>query len=115
MDSATPSSAPLQLGWGRFLLFSLIAAVPVGLLISSSIGRQNRAPFALLYVSLVGFFAVRWHVLRRIASIGELSASEFRAAPHKYILGPRWVSVLWFVGTAIAVVSLVAFQVARPR
>ena len=115
MNSATPSSAPLRLGWGKFLLFSLIAALPVALIVSSSIGRQNFAPFALLYASLVGFFAIRWHILRRLSSLGALSASAFRAAPHKYLLGPRWISVLWFVVTVIGIFALLAFQISRPE
>jgi hypothetical protein len=111
MATSTTSDEPLRLGWGKFAVVAVIFAVIVGLVIWPRLGRPHDqaivAAMVFFSVSVLCFLAFRWHLLRKLASSGAISSTEFRADPKRHILGPRLPYILWFIGTVCILFAIV--------
>jgi hypothetical protein len=105
-------SRPLRLGWGSFALVAIMTVVIFGLLtfLPGEATRSTRLPMWFFCFSLLGFFAFRWHSLRKVVFSGQLSPSEFRKDPRRHLLGPRLPLVVWFVMTIAILLSFVIVQ-----
>ena len=69
--------------------------------------RPVRVAMGFFGGPMLGFFAFRWHVLRRRVFSGEISAAEFRRDPRGHVLGPRLPVVIWFVITLVLLIGIV--------
>jgi hypothetical protein len=110
MDSQ--DSRPLRLGWGAFAAVAVMLAAIVGLVtfLPGEGARPVRLPMGFFCASILGFFAFRWHSLRRQVFSGRLLPSEFRKDPRRYILGPRRPLVIWFAVTVTVFIGTVVLQ-----
>jgi hypothetical protein len=102
-------SRPLRLGWGAFAAAAVLVAAIIGLVtfLPGDGARPVRVPMGLFCVSIIGFFAVRWHSLRKQVFSGQLLPSGFRKDPRRYILGPRLPLGIWFAITITLLIGTV--------
>ena len=111
----TQDSRPWRLGWGTFIAVAVMIIAVFGLItfLPGAGSRPVRIPMGLACASILGFFAFRWHVLRRQAFSGQLLPSEFRRDPRRHILGPRVPFIVWLVATISLVLGAVVLKALR--
>ena len=105
-----------RLGWGTFIALAVMIIAVFGLVtfLPGAGTRPACVPMGLSCASILGFFAFRWHVLRRQAFSGQLLPSEFRKDPRRHILGPRVPFIIWLVATTGIVLGVVVLRALTP-
>jgi hypothetical protein len=106
----------LRLEWWRFAVAAVLALSVIGIVTVAGFQPGNwgtLVAMAMFGISLVGFFAYRWHHLRADAASGRLKAEEFSRDPRGHILGPILPLIVWFVVTVVALIAIAVFSATR--
>jgi hypothetical protein len=115
--SEPPRQIPvLRLEWWRFAVVAFLSLVVIGFVTVAGTQPGNRGisvAMAVFGLSLVAFFAYRWHRLRGDAATGDLTPEEFYRSPRAHILGPLLPLVIWFVTTVVAVIGIAVLSATR--
>ena len=108
----TASSRPLRFGWGTFAVAAvmLVAIIALITFLAGDGARPMRVPMGLFCLSMLGFFAFRWHSLRKQVFTGQISPSEFRQDPRRHLLGPRLPYVIWLTATVAVLIGTVIVE-----
>jgi hypothetical protein len=115
--SELPRQSPvLRLEWWRFSVVAILSLAIIGFVTVA--GVQSDSPgtsvgMAVFALSLVAFFAYRWHRLRSDAATGTLTPEEFYRSPRAHILGPMLPLVIWFVATVVALIAIALLSATR--
>jgi hypothetical protein len=112
-----PRQTPvLRLEWWRFAVVAFLALSVIGVVAVVGFQPGNRGTLvamAMFGISLVAFFAYRWHRLRTDVATGRLAPEEFYRDPRAYIRGPVLPLVVWVVATIVALIVIVALSAKR--
>jgi hypothetical protein len=115
--SEPPRKMPvLRLDWWRFSVVAFLSLSVIGIVTVVGFEPDNRGTsvaMAVFGLSLVAFFAYRWHRLRTDAATGRLTPEEFYRDPRAHIRGPLLPLVVWLVLTIAALIAIVVFSATR--
>jgi len=100
--------------WPRFSMLALIIlAIPNGIAyLATRQGDDSSILQAMMFafsMSMLAFFAYRFHVLRTSIAQGRLSRENFSRDPQGHIRGPSTIYYIWLAGTLTMMFAIVAY------